>query len=146
MKAKSVSLWVIILAGLWVGVLALVKAVFPAIAGVEFALGVPEIIATGVFFVIIFTPVYRSIWLDKQLGAKVEEAKISGAAMERLSAQLAAALEKSAEAKEAECTKEFLTEKHLHELSDKDKDEKPQPDAAEGSEEQDEEKKDSVGG
>lgn len=95
MKAKSVSLWVILLAGIWVAALSVARAAFPAMTGAELGLGVPEIIATGVFFVVIFTPVYRSIWLDKKLGAQVEEAKVNGASMDRLLAQLSAALEKS---------------------------------------------------
>lgn len=101
MKAKSVSLWVIILSGVWVAILALAKAMFPAITGTELGLGVPEIIATGVFFVIIFTPVYRSIWLDKQLGAKMEEAKIKEVSTNKMISTLETAMAKSAEAEEA---------------------------------------------
>lgn len=101
MKAKSVSLWVIILSGVWVAILALAKAAFPAVAGVELGLGIPEIIATGVFFVIIFTPVYRSIWLDKQLGAKMEEAKIKEVSTNKMISTLETAMAKSAEAEEA---------------------------------------------
>ena len=95
MKAKSVSLWVIILSGVWVAVLALAKAMFPAVTGSELGLGVPEIIATGVFFVIIFTPVYRSIWLDKQLGAKMEEAKMNNANTDKLVEFVTSALKAS---------------------------------------------------
>lgn len=121
MRAKSVSLWVIILSGVWVAVLALAKAMFPAVTGSELGLGVPEIIATGVFFVVIFTPVYRSIWLDKKLGAQVEEAKIGSVPMEKLSSLLSAALEKTLEAKNSEDRKEFIVGEYLHKLSDKDK-------------------------
>ena len=119
MKAKSVSLWVIVLAGVWVAVLALLRAAFPAITGAE--LGVTEIIATGVFFVVIFTPVYRSIWLDKKLGAQVEEAKIGSVSTEELSSLLSAALEKTLETKNSEDRKEFIAGGYLHKLSDKDK-------------------------
>lgn len=90
MKAKSVSLWVIVLAGVWVAALSLVRAVFPAMTGAELGLGVPEIIATGGFFVVIFTPVYRSIWLDKKLGAQVELAEASGSSADKLTGLLAA--------------------------------------------------------
>lgn len=121
MRAKSVSLWVIILSGVWVAVLALAKGMFPAVTGSELGLGVPEIIATGVFFVVIFTPVYRSIWLDKKLGAQVEEAKIGSVPMEKLSSLLSAALEKTLEAKNSEDCKEFIVGGYLHKLSDKDK-------------------------
>ena len=121
MKAKSVSLWVIVLAGVWVAVLALLRAAFPAITGAELGLGVTEIIATGVFFVVIFTPVYRSIWLDKKLGAQVEEAKIGSVSTEELSSLLSAALEKTLETKNSEDRKEFIAGGYLHKLSDKDK-------------------------
>ncbi len=118
MKAKSVSLWVIVLAGVWVAALALLRAAFPAITGAELGLGVTEIIATGVFFVVIFTPVYRSIWLDKKLGAQVEEAKIGSVSTEELSSLLSAALEKTLETKNSEDRKEFIAGGHLHKLSD----------------------------
>lgn len=121
MKAKSVSLWVIVLAGVWVAALALLRAAFPAITGAELGLGVTEIIATGVFFVVIFTPVYRSIWLDKKLGAQVEEAKIGSVSTEELSSLLSAALEKTLETKNSEDRKEFIAGGYLHKLSDKDK-------------------------
>ena len=68
MKAKDVSFWVIIFAVVWVLSLALVKAFLPVTAGVAFGLSIVEVIAGGVFFVIAFTPIYRSIWLDKKLG------------------------------------------------------------------------------
>lgn len=69
MKAKDVSLWVIVFAVAWVMVLSLFRGFSPILfAGKEFGLNVLEIIATGVAFVALCTPVYRSIWLDKQLG------------------------------------------------------------------------------
>ena len=68
MKAKSVSLWVIILAVVWVGVLTLTLAFVPVFTeGKTLGIGLTEIIASGVFFVIACTPVYRSIWLDKKI-------------------------------------------------------------------------------
>lgn len=121
MKAKSVSLWVIVLAGVWVAALSLLRAASPAITGAELGLGVTEIIATGVFFVVIFTPVYRSIWLDKKLGAQVEEAKIGSVSTEELSSLLSAALEKTLETKNSEDRKEFIAGGYLHKLSGKDK-------------------------
>ena len=121
MKAKSVSLWVIILSGVWVAVLALAKAMFPAVTGAELGLGVPEIIATGVFFVIIFTPVYRSIWLDKQLGAKMEEAKINNANTGKLMEFVASALKASANTEELRTQNEINLGAYLHQLADKNK-------------------------
>lgn len=121
MRAKSVSLWVIILSGVWVAVLALAKGMFPAVTGSELGLGVPEIIATGVFFVVIFTPVYRSIWLDKKLGAQVEEAKVSGGNMDKFMEFMAGALVKSAETEGQRTQSEINLGAYLHQLADKDK-------------------------
>ena len=121
MRAKSVSLWVIILSGVWVAVLALAKAMFPAVTGAELGLGVPEIIATGVFFVIIFTPVYRSIWLDKQLGAKMEEAKMNNANTDKLVEFVASALKSSANTEELRTQNEINLGAYLHQLADKNK-------------------------
>ena len=39
-------------------------------AGTEFGLATWEIIALATAIVVAFTPIYRSIWLDKQLGVK----------------------------------------------------------------------------
>ena len=121
MRAKSVSLWVIILSGVWVAVLALAKGMFPAVTGSELGLGVPEIIATGVFFVVIFTPVYRSIWLDKKLGAQVEEAKVSGGNMDKFMEFMVGALAKSAETEGQRTQSEINLGAYLHQLADKDK-------------------------
>lgn len=121
MKAKSVSLWVIILSGVWVAVLALAKGMFPAVTGSELGLGVPEIIATGVFFVIIFTPVYRSIWLDKQLGAKMEEAKMNNANTDKLVEFVASALKSSVNTEGLRTQNEINLGAYLHQLADKNK-------------------------
>lgn len=69
MKAKTVSLWAIVLAIVWVAVLFLVKGLVPVVFdGKAFGLEVKDIIISGVFFVVACSPVYRSIWLDKKLG------------------------------------------------------------------------------
>lgn len=74
MKAKKISLWVIIFAVVWVlGLTTIVKALFPLAGCGAFGLTMPEIIGSGMFFVIAFTPVYRSIWLDKKLGITIKE-------------------------------------------------------------------------
>ena len=74
MKAKDVSLWAIVIAIVWVGVLFLVKGIVPVIwSGKSFGLAASEIIVSGIFFVVACSPVYRSIWLDKKLGVKAEE-------------------------------------------------------------------------
>ena len=121
MKAKSVSLRAIILSGVWVAVLALAKGIFPAVTGSELGLGVPDIIATGIFFVIIFTPVYRSIWLDKQLGAKMEEAKMNNANTDKLVDFVASALKSSANTEDLQTQNEINPGVYLHQLADKNK-------------------------
>lgn len=81
MKAKDVSLWAIVVAIVWVALLFVAKGLIPVFfAGKTFGLDAKEIIASGAFFVIACSPVYRSIWLDKKLGLKVEdgEAEPSG--------------------------------------------------------------------
>ena len=42
-------------------------------AGQEFGLQTWEIIALATAIVVAFTPIYRSIWLDKQLSVKSNE-------------------------------------------------------------------------
>lgn len=76
MKAKDVSLFAIVLAIVWVAVLFLVKGFVPVIwSGKAFGLEAKEIIISGVFFVVACSPVYRSIWLDKKLGIKADDAE-----------------------------------------------------------------------
>lgn len=80
MKAKDVSLWAIVVAIVWVILLFLTKGLIPVFfAGKTFGLDAKEIIASGAFFVVACSPVYRSIWLDKKLGLKVEGGESAGA-------------------------------------------------------------------
>ena len=73
MKAKDVSLWAIVVAIVWVMLLFLAKGLVPVFfAGKSFGLDAKEIIASGAFFVVACSPVYRSIWLDKKLGLKID--------------------------------------------------------------------------
>ncbi|MBR5965373.1 MAG: hypothetical protein IK015_04595 [Treponema sp.] len=76
MKAKDVSLWAIVIAIVWVGLLVLAKGFVPVIwSGKALGLTVQEIMLSGGFFVVVCTPVYRSIWLDKKLGVSSGETK-----------------------------------------------------------------------
>lgn len=69
MKAKSVSLKGIVFAIVWIGALSLLRGFVPVLfPGKEFGLSIGEITFTGGIFVILFTPVYVSIWLDKKFG------------------------------------------------------------------------------
>jgi hypothetical protein len=69
-NAKEASKWTIIFASVWVAVLLLGKAVLPAVFGKDLGLSLVDILSSGGFFVIIWSPVYRSLWLDKQFGVK----------------------------------------------------------------------------
>ncbi len=66
MKGKKVSKWAIVFASLWIIGNAIMRAVFP-LFGAEYGLTMQEIISSGVTIVIVWTPVYRSIWLDKRI-------------------------------------------------------------------------------
>jgi hypothetical protein len=66
-RAKEVSKWAIIFASVWVIVLILAKAAFPVLFDKTLDLSLQDILLSGVFFVVIWTPVYRSLWLDKKL-------------------------------------------------------------------------------
>ncbi len=67
MKGKSVSKWAIVLASVWIIVNSAARAVSPFF-GAEYGLTMAEIISSASALVIVWTPVYRSIWLDKKLG------------------------------------------------------------------------------
>lgn len=73
MNAKTQSKQAIVFASMWIIVHVIAKAVFP-LWGKEYGLSVGEIVASGVTLVIIWTPVYRSIWLDKKFGIKSDDA------------------------------------------------------------------------
>lgn len=66
MKAKLISFFAIIFALVWVASLTLIKAFLPLTTGKDLGLDFFEIIVSGIFFVVIFIPIYLSIWLDKK--------------------------------------------------------------------------------
>lgn len=72
MKGKKISKFAIVFASVWIIVNSALRAVFP-LFGAEYGLGMSEIITSGVTLVAVWTPVYRSIWLDKMAGGKVSE-------------------------------------------------------------------------
>ena len=45
--------------------------------GKQFGLSTAEIVAVGVVLVVLCTPVYRSIWLDKKLGLESSDDALS---------------------------------------------------------------------
>ncbi len=71
MKGKTVSKWAIVFASFWIIVNAIMRAVFP-LFGAEYGLTMKEIIASGITLVIVWTPVYRSVWLDKRIDKQCE--------------------------------------------------------------------------
>ena len=66
MKAKLISFFAIIFALVWVASLTLIKAFLPLTTGKDIGLDFFEIIVSGIFFVVIFIPIFISIWLDKK--------------------------------------------------------------------------------
>lgn len=67
MKGKEISKHAIVFASLWIIFHSILKAVFPFFDR-EYGLSMTEIIGSAVSLVVIWTPIYRSVWLDKQLG------------------------------------------------------------------------------
>jgi len=63
--AKDVSLASMIVAGIWIGVLSLLKAFWALLSKAAFGLTMEEILFSGIVLAAIFTPVYLSIILDK---------------------------------------------------------------------------------
>jgi hypothetical protein len=65
-SAKEISKWSMVVAALWIGILSIVKAVWPLFAqGAQFGLEMYEIILSGLALAAVFTPVYFSIFLEK---------------------------------------------------------------------------------
>jgi hypothetical protein len=67
-KPKEMSVFAIIAASIWIIAGITAKAVFPAAFGSALDISVPEIISSGVILVVLWTPIYRSVWLDKKIG------------------------------------------------------------------------------
>jgi len=77
---KQISLFAMILSGIWIAVLSLVKAfwgvfaiLFESLKEVSFGLTIGDIVFSGVILAAVFTPIYFSIILDK-----VKEIKMGG--------------------------------------------------------------------
>lgn len=73
MNAKTQSKRAIVFASIWIIINVIAKAVCPFF-GREYGLSITEIISVGATLVILWTPVYRSIWLDKKFGIKTDDA------------------------------------------------------------------------
>jgi len=64
-SAKEISKWSMVVAALWIGVLSLVKAAWPAVSSGEFGLAMGDIILSGLALAAVFSPIYFSIFLEK---------------------------------------------------------------------------------
>ena len=65
-SAREISKWSMVVAALWIGILSIVKAVWPLFSGgAQFGLEMNEIILSGLALAAVFTPVYFSIFLEK---------------------------------------------------------------------------------
>jgi hypothetical protein len=69
--AKGVSLASMVVAGVWIGLLSLLKAFWGLLSGKPFGLDMDEILVSGIVLAAIFTPVYLSIILDKIKDIKI---------------------------------------------------------------------------
>ncbi len=73
MKGKDVSKWAIVFASVWIIAHSVLRALWPLVGTGEYGLTMAEIVSSGVTLVIVWTPVYRSIWLDKKTGRQQEQ-------------------------------------------------------------------------
>ena len=75
MKAKGVSLLAIVAGGLWVALHSVLMALWPLWNERPYGLSMKDILVSGVFLILSWSPVYGSIWIDKFLGRKLEDGK-----------------------------------------------------------------------
>lgn len=73
MKAKGVSLLAIVAGGLWVALHAVLMALWPLWNERPYGLSMNDILLSGVFLILSWSPVYGSIWIDKFLTRKLED-------------------------------------------------------------------------
>ena len=64
-RAKDVSLGMMVTASIWIGALSLTKAFWPLFSDKPFGLTMYEIILSGLVIAGVFCPVFFSIFLDK---------------------------------------------------------------------------------
>jgi hypothetical protein len=72
-KAKELSKWGIAIGTLLVIALSLIRGFWTSSDGNAFGLSVDDILKIGTFCVIVWSPVYLSMWFDKFLGKKEED-------------------------------------------------------------------------
>jgi hypothetical protein len=72
MKAKGVSLWAIVAGGFWVAFHSVLMALWPLWSERSYGLSMRDVLFSGVFLILSWSPVYGSIWIDKFLGRKLD--------------------------------------------------------------------------
>ncbi len=70
-KAKQLSKWSMIIGSVWIMVFTALKAVWGIFTVNAFGLTQWEIILSASFIVIMFSPVFASIWIDKIVNREV---------------------------------------------------------------------------
>jgi hypothetical protein len=71
-EAKSLSLWAIVSGGVWVAAHSVLMALWPHWNERPYGLNMKDIIWSGTFLIISWSPVYGSIWIDKFLRRKLD--------------------------------------------------------------------------
>jgi hypothetical protein len=71
MKAKGISLWAIVAGGLWVALHTVLAALWPLWSERPYGLSMKDILLSGMFLILSWSPVYGSIWIDKFLERKL---------------------------------------------------------------------------
>jgi hypothetical protein len=72
-EAKALSMWAIVAGGVWVAVHSVIMALWPRWNERPYGLTMRDILLSGAFLIISWSPVYGSIWIDKFLGRKLGE-------------------------------------------------------------------------
>jgi hypothetical protein len=70
-EAKALSMWAIVAGGVWVAAHSVIMALWPRWNERPYGLTMQDILWSGAFLIIAWSPVYGSIWIDKFLGRKL---------------------------------------------------------------------------
>jgi hypothetical protein len=71
-EAKALSLWAIVAGGVWVAAHSLLMALWPLWSDRPYGLAMRDILLSGIFLILSWSPVYGSVWIDKFLGRKLK--------------------------------------------------------------------------
>jgi hypothetical protein len=72
-KAKGLSLWAIVLGGVWVAAHSIIMAFWPRWNERPYGLSMKDILFSGAFLILSWSPVYGSVWIDKFLNRKLDD-------------------------------------------------------------------------